>query len=167
MRVSTQNNEHTQGPHLDKVGENTRKTYKAISRPVLQYASTIWSPNASETNIDKLQIVQNSALRMATGCTHDTNTQHFHDETNVLPIHQHLQLRASQIKHKSQHPAHPLHKLTIHPHTPRLQKKHIQQHQLHHQHRHTPRHSHTTTDLSKLNRNTHQHSTDTPPATQP
>ena len=85
--------------------------------------STIWSPNASETNIDKLQIVQNTALRIATGCTHDTNTQHLHDETNVLPIHQHLQLHASQIRQKAQHPTHPLHQLTIHPHTLRLKKQ--------------------------------------------
>ena len=103
--------------------ETILATYKAITRPVLEYASTIWSPNASETNIDKLQIVQNTALRIATGCTHDTNTQHLHDETNVLPIHQHLQLHASQIRQKAQHPTHPLHKLTIDPHTPRLKKQ--------------------------------------------
>ena len=72
---------------------------------------------------DKLQIVQNTALRIATGCTHDTNTQYLHDETNVLPIHQHLQLHASQIRQKAQHPTHPLHKLTIHPHTPRLKNE--------------------------------------------
>ena len=72
---------------------------------------------------DKLQIVQNTALRIATGCTHDTNTQHLHDETNVLPIHQHLQLHASQIRQKAQHPTHPLHKMTIHPHTPRLKEQ--------------------------------------------
>ena len=65
---------------------------------------------------DKLQIVQNTALRIATGCTHDTNSQHLHDETNVLPIHQNLQLHASQIRQKAQHPTHPLHKLTIHTH---------------------------------------------------
>ena len=73
--------------------ETILATYKAITRPVLEYASTI----------DKLQIVQNTALRIATGCTHDTNTQHQHDETNVLPIHQHLQLHASQIRQKAQH----------------------------------------------------------------
>ena len=100
--------------------ETILATYKAITRPILGYDSTIWSPNASETNIDKLQIVQNTAIRIATGCTQDTNTQHLHDETNVLPIHQHLQLHASQIRPKAHHPTHPLHKLTIHPHTPRL-----------------------------------------------
>ena len=30
--------------------ETILATYKAITRPVLEYASTIWSPNASETN---------------------------------------------------------------------------------------------------------------------
>ena len=102
--------------------ETILATYKTITRPVLEYASTIWSPNASKTNIDKLQIVQNTALRIATGCTHDTNTQHLHDETNVLPIHKHLQLHASQIRQKAPQPTHPLHKLTTHPHTPRLKK---------------------------------------------
>ena len=83
--------------------ETILATYKTITRPVLEYASTIWSPNASETNIDKLQIVQNTALRIATGCN--------------------IQLHASQIRQKAQHPTHPLHKLTIHPHTPRLKKQ--------------------------------------------
>ena len=84
---------------------------------------SVWSPNASETNIDKLQIVQDTALGIAAGCTHDTKIQHLHDETNVLPRHQHLQLHASQIKQKAQHPTHPLHKLTIYLHTPRLKKQ--------------------------------------------
>ena len=38
----------------------------------------------------------------------------------LLPIHQHLQLHASQIRQKAQHPPH---KLTIHAHTPRLKKQ--------------------------------------------
>ena len=31
-------------------GANIEKPYKAITRPVLQYAYTIWSPNAKQTN---------------------------------------------------------------------------------------------------------------------
>ena len=46
-----------------------------------------------------------------------------YDETNILPIYHQLQLHASQIRQKAQHPTHPLHKLTIHPHTPRLKKQ--------------------------------------------
>ena len=44
--------------------------------------------------------MQNAALRTATRCTQDTNIQHLHDDTLILPIHEHLQLHASQYKHK-------------------------------------------------------------------
>ena len=95
-------------------------TYKAVMRPGLEYASSVWSPIASSTSINKLQVMQNTALRTATGCTQDTNIQHLHDETLTLPIHKHLQLHASQYKQKTQHPSHPLHKHTTYFNTPRL-----------------------------------------------
>ena len=89
-------------------------------RPDLEYASAIWSPLASLTSINKLQVTQNAALITATGCTHDTNIQHLHDETLTLPIHEHIQLHASQYKQKTQHPSNPLHKHTTYFNTPRL-----------------------------------------------
>ena len=95
-------------------------TYKAVMRPALEYASSVWSPIASSTSINKLQVMQNVALRTATGCTQDTNIQHLHDETLTLPIHEHIQLHASQYKHKTQHPSHPLHKHTTYFNTPGL-----------------------------------------------
>ena len=61
-------------------------------RPDLEYASSIWSPLASSTSINKPQVMQNAALRTATGCTQDTNIQHPHDETFILPINEPLQL---------------------------------------------------------------------------
>ncbi len=36
--------------------------------------------------------------------------QHLHGETLILPTHEHLQLQASQLKQKAQHPSHPLQK---------------------------------------------------------
>ena len=71
-------------------------TYKAVMRPALEYASSIWWPLASSTSIHKLQVMQNAALRSTTGCTQDTNIQHLHAETLILLIHEHLQLHASQ-----------------------------------------------------------------------
>ena len=82
-------------------------TYKAVMRPALEYASSVWSPIASSTSINKLQVMQNTALRTATGCTQDTNIQHLHDEkTLTLPIHK--------------HPSHPPHTHTTYFNTPRL-----------------------------------------------
>ena len=68
---------------------------------------------ASTTGITKLQTIQNMALRIATGCTSDTNIQHLHNETNILPLNAHLKLHSSQLRQKSQHPTHPLHKFTV------------------------------------------------------
>ena len=95
------------------MGETIVATYKAITRPILEYVSTIWSPIASTTGITKLQTIQNMALRIATGCTSDTNSQHLHNETNILPLNAHLKLHSSQLRQKSQHPTHPLHKFTV------------------------------------------------------
>ena len=63
-----------------KQKETLMATYKAVMRPALEYASSIWSPLASSTNINKLQVMLNAALRIATGCTQDINIQHLHDK---------------------------------------------------------------------------------------
>ena len=94
-----------------KQKETLMATYKAFMRPALEYASSTWSSLASSTSINKLQVIQNAALRTDTGCTQDTNI-HLHDKTLILPIHKHLQLHALQYKQKTQHPSHPLHKHT-------------------------------------------------------
>ena len=52
----------------------------------------------------------------------DTNIQHLHNETLTLPIHEHLQLHASQYKQKTQHSSHPLHKPPTHLNTQRQKK---------------------------------------------
>ena len=62
--------------------------------------------NISNTNIKKLQTIQNIALRFATGCTRDANTQHLHDKTKVLPMNTHLKLYATQLKQFTQTQAH-------------------------------------------------------------
>jgi hypothetical protein len=86
-------------------------TYKMITRPIIEYGSTVWSPLVSNTNIKKLQITQNTALRIATGCTADTNITHLHQETEELPVKEHLTLHANQLKTKALIQDHPLNNL--------------------------------------------------------
>jgi len=86
-------------------------------------ASTIWSPVASDTNIQKLQITQNNVLRIITGCTMDINIEHLHQETKTLPISCHLKLHASQQEHQAQHPSHSLYDLTLKTECLRKKKK--------------------------------------------
>ena len=99
--------------------------------------------------------MQNAALRTATGCTHDTNIQHLHDETLTLPIHEHLQLHASQYKQKTQHPSHPLHKHTTYFNTPRLKKNTIFNNGRYTTNIPTDPHTVTTTDIKTNMRHIH------------
>ena len=99
--------------HWRKSKETLNITYKTITRPILEYTSTIWSPIISNTNMNKLQTIQNSALRTITGCTLDTNTHHLHTETKILPIDTHMKLHGSQLRQQAQDPEHTLHLLIM------------------------------------------------------
>jgi len=68
-----------------KQKETLVTTYKVITRPIIEYGSTIWGPIVKNKNLIPLQTIQNSALRTATGCTKDTNVQHLHEETKYFP----------------------------------------------------------------------------------
>src|SRR6266516_3519425 len=56
--------------------ETLLATYKTITLPVIEYASTVWSSILSSTNLQALQTTQNNALTVITACTYDTSTQH-------------------------------------------------------------------------------------------
>ena len=55
-----------------KQKETLMATYKAVKRPALEFASSIWSPLASSTSINKLPVMQNAALKTVTGHKHTT-----------------------------------------------------------------------------------------------
>ena len=76
-----------------KQKDTLKATYKAVMRPSLEYASSVWSSLASSISINKLQVMQNVALRTATGYTQDTNIHHLHYETLALPILEHLTIQ--------------------------------------------------------------------------
>ena len=98
-------------------------TYKTIARPVIEYANSIWSQIAAVTTINDLQVMQNTALRAATGCTAGTYTQYLHNEGNIFPVREHLRLHSSQIRQKAQQPDHPLHSITRQPDPGRFMKQ--------------------------------------------
>ena len=58
----------------------------SLIRFLFMHASPIWFPNTSSSLIHKLQIIQNSALRIATGCDKMTSIYHLHEETKMLPV---------------------------------------------------------------------------------
>ena len=65
-------------------------------RSLFDYAAPVLFPNYSSTSIERLQKIQNCALRLATGCLTASSVDHFHAETRKLPIRDHLELLSAQ-----------------------------------------------------------------------
>ena len=53
-------------------------------------------PKISPSLIQKLQTIQNSTLRIATGCVKMTSIDHLHEETEMLPVQDHFSLISYQ-----------------------------------------------------------------------
>ena len=87
--------------------------------------SWLFSKKCSIMQYSSLFQRRKGGLRIATGYTSDTNINHIHDETKILPIEKHLRLHSSLLRQKASHPDHPLHRLTTQPQPPRLKKKTI------------------------------------------
>ena len=68
-----------------KQRETLMATYNAVMRPALEYAYSIWSPLASSNSINKRQVMQNAALRTATGWTQTYNCMTKHSCCSCLP----------------------------------------------------------------------------------
>lgn len=90
--------------------ETLTLTYKSICRSTLEYGLPVWGPAISETSWDKLQTVQNQALRIATGCHLMSNIDHLHQETKVLPLKAHSEMLTKQFLTACHLPGHPGHK---------------------------------------------------------
>ena len=71
-------------------------TYKALERSIANYAAPVWSINARETNIGKIQRAQNEALRIITGSHNMSSIDHIHSETKMLQVEDHLNLLSVQ-----------------------------------------------------------------------
>ena len=74
--------------------ETLLMTYKALGRSIANYAAPVWSTNASESNIGKIQRAQNEALRIITGSHKMSSIDHLHSE--MLQVEDHLNLLSVQ-----------------------------------------------------------------------
>ena len=99
--------------------ETISHVYNQFVRPVMHYASPAFAPMMSAENMSKLQVVQNSALRIATGCVSSTPISHLHSETKTLPLREHTNMTGAQFLDSTSDPDHPLHHLYHPPRTPR------------------------------------------------
>ena len=78
-------------------------SFEAILHSILEYLNTI-SCFVISNHIKKKQTIQNTEMLLS--CTRDTNTQHLHDKTTVLPIFIYFKLYAIQLKQLNQTQTH-------------------------------------------------------------
>ena len=97
-------------------------TFKSLVRPFFDYCAPIVFPLYSQASINRLQVVQNSALRRITGCHSLSSIDHLHQETKILPVEQHLKLLTAHFLVQALHPSHPSHEVVNLPPGPRQMK---------------------------------------------
>ena len=86
-RVSKRNNvlKALAGTNWEQQKETLLLTYKALGRSIANYAAPVWSTNASDTSLEKIQRTQNEALRIITDSHKMSSINHL----NLLSV-QHL-----------------------------------------------------------------------------
>ena len=99
-------------------------TYKALVRSLMTYAAPVWYPNAS--NVRRLQTIQNSALRVVTGCHAAASAEHVHMECKMLPVAESLAMACSQFLAGALVPSHPSHGIVTLESGPRPMKNTLQ-----------------------------------------
>lgn len=71
-------------------------TYKTFVKSVFNFGAPIWFPNAKPSNIEKLQIIQNTAMRLITGCHKASPIEHLHTECKLMPVINHFTMLCTQ-----------------------------------------------------------------------
>ena len=84
------------GTNWGQQKETILVTFKSLIGSLFTYAAPIWYANTSFSSINRLQVIQNTALRIATGCVKMTPIDHLHTEAKVLKVDEHLRLICSQ-----------------------------------------------------------------------
>ena len=97
-RVSKRNNvlKALAGTTWGKQKETLLLTYKALGRSIANYATPVWSTNASDTSLEKIQRTHVEAIRIITGSHMMSSIHHLHSETKMLLVKDHLNLLSVQ-----------------------------------------------------------------------
>ena len=97
-RVSKRNNvlKALAGTNWGQQKETLLLTYKALGRSITNYDAPVWSTNASHTSLGKIQRTHNEALRIFTGSHKMSSIDHFHSETKIILVKDHLNLLSAQ-----------------------------------------------------------------------
>ena len=124
-RVSKINNvlKALAGTNWGQQKETLRLTYKALGRSIANYAAPVWSTNASDTSLGKIQRTQNEALRIITGSHKMSSIDQLHSETKMLLVEDHLNILSVQYLEHCLDIENVCHHITMMNHPPREMKE--------------------------------------------
>ena len=92
------------------------------------FAAPLWSPNISSSNVQKIQRVKNSALRICLCAHNKASSSHLHSESKTLLVDDHLQLLCTQHLASALRPDHPSHSIVTCPLGQRPKRSTLQSH---------------------------------------
>ena len=123
-RVSKRNNilKALAGTSWGQQKETLLMTYKAVGRSIADYAAPVWSTNASNTSMEKIQVAQNEALRISTGAHKMSSIDHLHCETQMLKVTEHSDILSAQYLVKCLDHENVCHNITTLDQPPRMMK---------------------------------------------
>ena len=124
-RISKINNvvKELAGTNWGQQKETPLLTYKPLGRSIVYYAAPVWSTNASDTSLGKIQCTQNEALRIITGSHKMSSIDHLHSETKMLLVEDHLSLLSAQYLVHCLYTENVCHHITTLDHPPREMKE--------------------------------------------
>ena len=98
-------------------------TYKALVRSKIDYAAPVWLPNLKPSSLNRLQRIQNAALKVATGNHLMASWHHVHNEAKLLSVEEHCEMLSVQLLIACLQPDHPSFEVVNKPRGPRDKKK--------------------------------------------
>ena len=103
--------------------ETLLMTYKALGRSTANYTVPVWSTNASESNIGKIQCGQHEALRIVRGSHKISSIDLLHRHTDMPQVEDHLTLFLRNIGAHWLDTGNAFHHITMMEHPPRGKKQ--------------------------------------------
>lgn len=90
-------------------------TYNALIRSLITFNTPVWFPTIATSHVQKLQTIQNHALRIATGTVKMSPINHLHNEAKQLPVDSHNSLICKQYLASAWKLSHPLYAVVSSP----------------------------------------------------
>ena len=75
--------------------KSMKTVYQTYIRPIAEYGMAAWAPPTSETTMQKIEVINNQAARIITGCGRSTPCELLLEEAGILPMKKRSEILAA------------------------------------------------------------------------